>query len=233
LEPQRLRWETYQAQDMWQVAAAALLRWSLSIIDEVDGGLPLPVVRAEVASRLQRSVAWAGTPWADWREAVPVQDADFDERQRRILSGRELAEQRAMAAIEQMAALDQRVRSSARLSDEIARSFATGGGGRTIRSELAWTAARERRPVVDVVAEMVVDRVLRRHTWVATQKLRRQRDYTFLFESRDGRLAFRAQYDPVLTTPRLDPAVQFLADLGLVGADGCTPAGVAVLEGCA
>ena len=61
------------------------------------------------------------------------------------------------------------------------------------------------------------------------QKLRRQRDYTFLFEVRDGRLVKLAGYQPVATTPRLAPAIQFLDDIRLVCADGLTARGRAVL----
>lgn len=81
----------------------------------------------------------------------------------------------------------------------------------------------------DLIASYVVERVVRRHSWVAMQKLRQQRDYTFLFEVRDGRLVRRNGYTPVPTTPRLSPAVQLLADIGLVDEDGPTPQGHAVL----
>ncbi|RFB93266.1 hypothetical protein B5K08_13360 [Rhizobium leguminosarum bv. trifolii] len=54
------------------------------------------------------------------------------------------------------------------------------------------------------------------------QKLRRQKDYTFLFEVRDVRLLRRNGYVPVATTPRLNPAIQFLVDVGLVDDEGLT-----------
>jgi len=76
--------------------------------------------------------------------------------------------------------------------------------------------------VAKLLAEYVLHRVVRRHTWVALQKLRRQRDYTFLFEARDGWLTRRADYMPVATTPRLAPSMQFLADIHLVVPGGLT-----------
>ena len=66
---------------------------------------------------------------------------------------------------------------------------------------------------------------------MALQKLRRQRDYTFLFEARDGRLVPLASYQPVPTTPRLAPAIQFLADIALVDDQGLTVRGRAALGG--
>lgn len=226
LEKQRLRWEAYQAQDLWQVAAAALLGWSISIIDEFENGRSLPEIHGEVSARLRDR--WPGDAersWQDMRTSVAADDKAFDERNRRLISSRGSIEDRALLAVEQMCALDQRCRSRPDLEDEVARSFALGGGGRSIRSELLWIRDRESFPLAGLTADLVAQRVVSRHIWVATQKLRRQRDYTFLFESRDGRLAFRSQYDPVQTTPRLDPAIQFLVDIDLLGPAGCTEAG--------
>jgi len=73
---------------------------------------------------------------------------------------------------------------------------------------------------------------LRRHTWVAMQKFRR-RDYTFLFEADDGVLRLRAKYSPVLTTPRLGPTINMLADVGLLDASGVTARGAALADAAA
>src|SRR3546814_17857811 len=79
----------------------------------------------------------------------------------------------------------------------------------------------------------MIERVVRRHSWVAMQKLRRQRDYTFLFEARDGRLIYLKGYQPVATTPRLMPAIRFLEDIHLLDEDGPTPRALALLEAAA
>jgi hypothetical protein len=76
----------------------------------------------------------------------------------------------------------------------------------------------------------MLERVVRRHSWVAMQKLRRQRDYTFLFEQREARFVYLAAYQPVATTPRLQPAIQFLADIHLLDENGPTARGLAALE---
>ncbi|MCI9882179.1 MULTISPECIES: hypothetical protein [Methylobacterium] len=231
LEVQRLRWETYHAQDLWQSAAGALLSWSISIIEEFDDGRSLPEIHAEVAARLRdRSAETSKLIWREYRGSVDLDDSAFNERMRRLLSNQELREDRALVGIEQLAALDERCRLRPDLESEIVRSFALGGGGRSIRSELQWIRKNENRSLDQVVPDMVAERIISRHTWVATQKLRRQRDYTFLFESREGRYAFRSQSDPVLTTPRLDPAIQFLVDIKLIGVEGCTGAGLAIIE---
>ena len=51
----------------------------------------------------------------------------------------------------------------------------------------------------------------------------------FLFEARDGRLVPLAGYQPVPTTPRLGPAIQFLVDVALVDGAGLTARGRAAL----
>jgi hypothetical protein len=55
-------------------------------------------------------------------------------------------------------------------------------------------------------------------------------DYTFLIESDDGRVRFRAGNGPVLTNPRLGPAITFLEDIHLIGAAGVTAQGKSLIE---
>ncbi len=229
LEPQRLRWEAYHTQDMWQVACAALLRWAISIIDEFEEGRSIPEIHAEVAAVLRVQMAnRAEESWARLAAEVNTGDDAFDDRLRRTTGTRQAPADAAFAAVEQLAAIETRVRLGHELQGEIERSFRLSSGGRSIRSELQWLESRRERPVAELMAEFVIERVVKRHLWVATQKLRRQSDYTFLVEARDGRLAFRSNYEPVLTTPRLDPAVTFLNDIHLLDTGGCSPQGVRV-----
>src|SRR3546814_7109694 len=86
----------------------------------------------------------------------------------------------------------------------------------SLRTELNWLASEEDQTVIEKIADYMIERVVRRHSWVAMQKLRRQRDYTFLFEVRDGRLIYLKNYQPVATTPRLMPAIQFLEDIHIL-----------------
>jgi hypothetical protein len=105
----------------------------------------------------------------------------------------------------------------------------SAGQARSIVTELSWLDSRSDQTVSGLFAEYVSERIVRRHSWVAMQKLRRQRDYTFLFEVRDGRLTPLKSYQPVATTPRLSPAIQFLEDIDLIEVGGLTPNGRALL----
>lgn len=224
LEPQRLRWEAYQTHDLFQVAAASLLRWAIDLIGEYAEGRSLPDLKAEIVARLA-DAKHSDIAWKIFRDGLAASDEQIALWSRALTSRRRTAEDKAWEAISLVAALDARVRDRSDLNAEITRSFALEGGGRTIRTELRWYAAGAERPVGELIADYVIERVVRRHSWVAMQKLRRQRDYTFLFEARDGRLVYRANYEPVATTPRLDPAIQFLVDVKLLGPAGITPLG--------
>lgn len=118
------------------------------------------------------------------------------------------------------AALFQRIARDETLTMTLQREFPQAGNGRSISTEMKWFSSRAQEPVRSLVATYVVERLVLRHSWVAMQKLRRQRDYTFLFEVRDGRLLRRSRYAPVATTPRLNPAIQFLVDVGLIDDKG-------------
>jgi hypothetical protein len=224
LENQRLKWEAYQAQDVLQIAAAGLLDFAISIMNESKEGSSLADLRLEVEQRLRDACDLNGT-WQRFRDALIPSDVDYRNWTARVSGRRFTADQRAVDAVRLLAAIDARVAQKPSLADEIARSFASAGLGRSIRSELRWFHDRETGQASELIAEYTISRVVRRHSWVAMQKLRRQRDYTFLFEARDGRYVRRKSYQPVATTPRLAPAIQFLVDIGLLASDGLTDRG--------
>src|SRR3546814_11028637 len=102
-----------------------------------------------------------------------------------------------------MAALHTRTIDRPDLAERVDRGCPARGMAHSLRTELSWLALEEEQTVIEKFADYMIERVVRRHSWVAMQKLRRQRDYTFLFEARDGRLIYLKGYQPVATTPRL------------------------------
>jgi hypothetical protein len=130
-----------------------------------------------------------------------------------------------------MGCLAHRVETRADLRVQISEALNKHGSGRSIYTELNWLAANPESLIPELMAAYVGQRVLARHIWVATQKMRRQNDYTFLFEPRDGRLAYRSQYQPVATAPRLGPAIRYLQDIHLLNDNGITDQGIAVMNG--
>lgn len=231
LDNQRLRWEVYQCQDLMQVAAAALLEWAMDLMAEYEVGRTLPEIKGEIESRLISSEPEdAAAIWTEFRERIDPLGFDYEAIWDRLTSRRGTAEQKAWDSIRLIAALDQRQRSRPELAEAVHRELGARGNARSMATELTWIADMESRSVRDVVTKFVADRLVRRHSWVAMQKLRRQRDYTFLFEMRDGRFVHRAAYAPVATTPRLNSAIQFLVDLSLIDDKGATQRSRELLE---
>lgn len=230
LESQRLRWEAYQCQDLFQVAAASLLAWSISIMGETDEGARIPEIRDAVEARLtQADNASASVAWSDLRDAMDIEGFAWREVWSKLTGRRGSPEEKSWDAVRLIASLHRRVAIRTDLAGTMRKALPINGQARSIATELRWFEGQNARSVADVIGEYVVQRVVLRHSWVAMQKLRRQRDYTFLFEARDGRLVRRAAYQPVSTTPRLAPAIQFLEDVHLVSADGLTARGRALL----
>lgn len=230
LNAQRVRWEAYQCQDILQMAAAALLEWATELMAEFDSGRTPAEIEKEIQDRLGATEPEvAHLQWSQLRESVDPHAFDYRTTLARLTSRHGTAEQKAWDAIRLIAALDHRIAARPDLRETIQAELQVHGGGRSIITELAWIGRGADHPVGELIASYVVERVVRRHSWVAMQKLRRQRDYTFLFEVQDGRLVRRRGYSAVPTTPRLGPAVQFLYDIGLIDEDGATDRGRAVL----
>lgn len=228
----RLSWEAYHAHDLFQLAAAGLFAWALSRLGARQAGFTY----AEVADELRRALGAsdifpAGASWAEVLQAQPLDDEDL--RTAALALGRPftLDEDRLDLAMRMIMALHHRLQWRPDLAAEIAQRFVLVPSVRSIRSELDWLDNRRDQPAVLLMATYLVERVLKRHAEVALRKLRYQRDYTFHFEAREGRLVRRLAYLPVLTSPRLGSALQVLKDLGLLNDNGATPEGARFIEG--
>ena len=217
-----------------QVAAASLLAWAISLLNSADGGLSIHEIRDQVVDYLtsQSEMGFAGS-WSDFRSGLDNENYDFRETWNQLTNWRGAPDEKAMAAIELMAALHKRTFDRPDLAERVDRGFPTRGMAHSLRTELSWLALEEEQAVTEKIADYMIERVVRRHSWVAMQKLRRQRDYTFLFEARDGRLIYLKGYQPVATTPRLMPAIRFLEDIHLLDEDGPTPRALALLVAAA
>jgi hypothetical protein len=164
----------------------------------------------------------AGELWSTYQRNIDPETFDYQGAWSRLTGRRGTPGEKAWDAISTIAALFERVARDEDLGEVMRGEFSGTGNARSILTEMNWFADHAGEPVRDLIAAYVVDRIILRHSWVAMQKLRRQKDYTFLFEVRDGRLLRRNGYVPVATTPRLNPAIQFLVDVGLVDDQGLT-----------
>ncbi len=233
LEPERLQWEAYQAHDLLQLAFAVLLRLST---EALRGGEGL-TFRELVAVSTERAIASLpgreNTPWSRFVADLGVDDPSALASPLTRLPVVGLPQQAVASAITLIGAVENRVRARPDLQHAIQNLFPKTDPrvfNRSINSELSFLAERAEDSLSEVIGELLAERVIRRHSQVAMVKFARQRDYTFLFEADDGRLRYRASYGPVLTTPRLGPAITFLEDLRLLGGAGLTARGSDLLS---
>src|SRR3546814_1415968 len=80
-----------------------------------------------------------------------------------------------------------------------------------------------------VISDLIRERVLKRHLWVASRKFRNQKAYTFHMEPEEGVLRYRAPIRVSPSSPRLDQALRFLRDISLIDNGGVTLIGKAEL----
>lgn len=231
LEAQRLKWEAYQCQDLMQVASAALLAWAIALINSDSRGRTLAEIHDEVVLSLgEHEEEDFAASWFEMRHSIHSGDFPFQDSWNRLTSARGSPADKAATAVRLMAALHQRYADRSDLAQAAQHGLPKRGTAYSLRTEIDWLESGEETPVAVHIADYIIERVVRRHSWVAMQKLRRQRDYTFLFEQREGRLVYLSAYQPVATTPRLAPAIQFLDDIHLLDEDGLTDMGAQVLE---
>lgn len=241
LAPTATAWQAYQANELGHVAMEALLRLLLAGLGEEGQATP---VREAIESTVEavRS-AWKGPLPADWaalRAGLPEPSHRWDRTSpdagfkaaTRIMSGESDAEEAGADAIRLLAALDRRFPAGGNaVEDTFGREATFGTHHRqSIQGLLEWLRARERMPLPDLLAELLLRQVIERHLRVALRKLHDQEQRTFLFEMEDGALFHRADLAPVWTNPRLETALSFLTDLGLLDARGITDAGREHLE---
>lgn len=130
------------------------------------------------------------------------------------------------ASVSLLAVVIQRAKTIERLISEV---LPPQGHFRSLNSELNFLETLEHLRVADVLKKVLSDRVIRRHLWVGARKFRTQKAYTYLAEVEEGRLKHRSSFTASLSNPRLNEALTFLVDAGLLEADGITDDGRKVL----
>jgi len=98
-------------------------------------------------------------------------------------------------------------------------------------TEVRFLESRMARSERSAFEEIITSRVIKRHLRVASRQFRNQKAYTFLLEPEDGRLRFRGRFVVSPSRPRIDQAVQFLQDAGLLDDSGPTDLGVREIDG--
>jgi len=240
---QRFAWAVYQANDLLHLSYETVLKLALDVLGGSPTGMPFETLVAQTVSRLMSALeTYAADSWNGLCALLALADDPMSDKdpmselslQRAALRSARLeavtSEDSARCAVVLLAVLHKRLGG---LLERIARELpvlAQGDFLRSLVTELRFLDEHAAEPIQVLLARIVKQRVLDRHLWVAIQKFRGPGDYTFLFESDDGRVRLRQKDGPVLTNPRLSSAVAFLEDIHLLSANGTTPAGLRLLH---
>jgi hypothetical protein len=241
LEVQRERWFLYHTNDLCHAALETLLKFTLDVLGGYTHGIAPSSLVAECVGLIMAAAEPPPASWNEFLRALTVANNANDPTSpdsERTLTQDVLAVRRAKAMCTPEAAwkavkLLGLVHKQARASAELVAKELKGFDPEFFRSLLTECRFLDRHgdaPFAETLARIIEERVIRRHLWIALRKFRYQGDYTFLIESDDGRVRLRDKDGPVLTNPRLTPAVNFLSDIHLIDENGLTPRGAEVLE---
>lgn len=218
-------WALYQASDLLRLAYETILAAGLySIKQAPPGTMGLERVISE-------TVHWAEVPsdpsFTEWlRSEVNIYNVEHQTMQITQAMLRASAEGEHSEAVKSACTLIGCLLIKASSFDrEVLNWLGSAEHFQSLSREMKFMDARADLPVNVAFAELFMERVFRRHLWVASRKFRNQKAYTFLFEPDEGALRFREGFKISPSSPRIDQAVQFLRDLKFLDDDGITDLG--------
>jgi hypothetical protein len=234
-------WWAYQANDLIHFVFETFLKYLLDLLEGYPQGVSLHSLVDEGVSRLQAEISPAPADWSEFLElCTPTENAASDEELSEksisieILQGSKpngvCTAATASKALYLLAVLHNRYQiNKEKLKESL--SFIRPEPFRSMKSELGFLGSVGDKGFQLVLHDLLLERTVRRHLWVATNKLRYQGDYTHLFETDDGLVRLRGKSGPVFTNPRIGSALTFLEDIALIDDNGLTHQGSAVLSG--
>jgi hypothetical protein len=235
------RWAIYQANEITHVALETLLGALLRRLAERPGGMTLDVLVEAMGREVAAEMGQGELTWNVFREAQslsPDASSQEDARSEWMLTrhtwqaaaahdmsdAQQCATSLRSLAVLQLRFAGRQAEIDAELGDGVELGF------HSIKTEFEFLERLGDVALDEVVRRIILDRVVRRHLWVATRKLQYQGDYTYLIDTDNGLAQARGHYAPVWTGPRLWNAIAFLRDIGLVDQGGATALGNAALE---
>lgn len=238
----RFKWFVYHANDLLHMAYEGLFKFTLQRLSKHPAGLRPETLLRYVVSDLMHEWADAAETWHHLTDRVELAENAWSKSER--LSEYRLAYDvlesagpraectvdAARAAILLLAVLTKRLEPVPEQCAKVLGPSALHPYVQSLHSELRFFEQHAGDSLPSLLQTLLKRRIIDRHLWVAFQKLRFQRGYTFLLESQDGLLRTRKVDGPVLTNPRLESTVDFLRDIGLVQRKGLTAAGRSLLE---
>lgn len=219
-------WALYQASDLLRLAYEVLLFAGLRIVKEAPTGrLPLSVVVSRILELADLPSAVSLDVWMHKQvseENIENLARSATQRMFDAASTGESADE-VKASLTLITTL---VYKAQQFDAAVTERLGTLGHFQSLASEAIFFGDRMHLPVMGVFAELVRERILKRHLWVASRKFRNQKAYTFLIEPDEGALRFRSFFRVSPSSPRITQAVQFLHDVKFLDDRGITELGL-------
>lgn len=217
---ERHLWMHFQIADSLRVAYEALLRHCGLVLRSHSGGLSPLELAAEVASDIPGDVTLEEYFFSI---AAAQSDISVQELQEKAIKGCEkLAPVSAFIAILWS-------KWAADLED-MKNVFPQRGHFTTSALEIEYINVQRHRPANEAFGDLLLNRIIRRHLFVASRKLRTQGNNTFQFEYEVGSLAARRLGEVGPASPRTGTAIRFMREMGLLSSDGITKLGQSELQ---
>lgn len=215
-------WFLYQACDLMRLAYEAILSAALTLLETA------PRRRMTLADLTDELIGFAeiagDQTWEDFSLGLADEAAAAREHAQAMLSAMEEGEteKQVRLAVTLIAILYDR---SSTATSMIEEALSGADYFQSLRTEVQFLDRARTASASRVIADLIRERILKRHMWVASRKFRNQKAYTFHMEPEEGQLRYRSHFRVSPSSPRLDQALRFLRDISLIDENGITERG--------
>lgn len=215
-------WFLYQACDLMRLAYEVILSAALTLLETA------PRRRMTLSDLTEELTGFAkianDEAWEDFSFGLADGATAVREHAQAMLSMMEEGEtaEQVRLAVSLIAALYDRSSAATNLIEE---ALSGADYFQSLRTEVQFLDRARAVSASRVIADLIRERILKRHMWVASRKFRNQKAYTFHLEPEEGQLRYRSHFRVSPSSPRLDQALRFLRDISLIDDNGITERG--------
>ncbi len=215
-------WFLYQACDLMRLAYEAILSAALTLLETA------PRRRMTLADLTDGLIGFAeiagDQTWEEFSRGLADEAPAAREHAQAMLSAMEEGEtaEQVRLAVTLIAILYDR---SSAATSLIGEALSGADYFQSLRTEVQFLGRARAVSASRVIADLIRERILKRHMWVASRKFRNQKAYTFHMEPEEGQLRYRSHFRVSPSNPRLDQALRFLRDISLIDENGITERG--------